>query len=77
MRKLCSAAKAARKPLPPAELIEAKHDRVHREPGRARPARTVRTKRRGPLDEAGLERVDEGMDLNRTEGTPVIDADVP
>ena len=44
---LSAEAKAARKPLPPEELFDAKHDRVHREPGRARAARTVRNKRRG------------------------------
>jgi len=40
-------AKALRAPLRPEELIEAQHDRVHRDPGHARPARTVRNSRRG------------------------------
>ncbi len=44
---LSAAAKAERKPLPPEELFDAKSERVHREPGRARAARTVRNKRRG------------------------------
>lgn len=39
---LSAEAKAARAPLRPEELIEAQHDRVHRDPGRARAARTVR-----------------------------------
>lgn len=47
LTELSDEAKAARKPLPPEELFDAKHDRVHREPGRARAARTVRTKQRG------------------------------
>jgi len=44
---LSAAAKAARKPLPPEDLVDAQHDRVHRDRGRSRAARTVRTKRRG------------------------------
>lgn len=44
---LSAAAKAARKPLPPEDLVDAQHDRVHRDRGRPRAARTVRTKRRG------------------------------
>ncbi len=40
-------AKAARAPLRPEELVEAKHDRVHRDPGHARAARTVRNSWRG------------------------------
>ena len=44
---LGAAARAARKPLPPGELFDAKSDRVHREPGRARAARTARNRRRG------------------------------
>ena len=43
---LSAEAKAARAPLPPEELVEAQHDRVHRDPGRARAARTVRNSRR-------------------------------
>lgn len=39
-------AKAARAPLPPEELIEAQQDRVHRDPNRARAARTVRNTQR-------------------------------
>lgn len=44
---LGDAAKAARKPLPPADLVDALQGRVHRSPGRGRAARTVRNKRRG------------------------------
>ena len=44
---LSEEAKAARRPLPPEELYDAKGERVHREPGRARAARTVRDTRRG------------------------------
>ena len=40
-------ARAARKPLPPEELYDAKSERVHREPGRARAARVVRNTLRG------------------------------
>lgn len=47
LMELSAAAKAARKPLKPDELIDAQHDRIHRDLGRARPARTVRNKRRG------------------------------
>lgn len=42
---LSAAAKATRKPLPPEDLIDARHDRVHRDRGRFRAARTVRIKR--------------------------------
>lgn len=44
---LSAEAKAARAPLRPEELVEARHDRVHRDPGRTRAARTVRNSRRG------------------------------
>lgn len=44
---LSAEAKAARAPLRPEELVEAQHDRVHRDPGRARVARTVRNSPRG------------------------------
>ena len=37
----------ARKPLPPEELVSALQDRVHRDVGRGRAARTARSKRRG------------------------------
>lgn len=47
LAELSAAAKAARKPLPPEDLVDAQHDRVHRDRGRARAARTVRNKRRG------------------------------
>lgn len=40
-------AQVARKPLPPEELVDALQDRVHRDIGRGRAARTVRSKRRG------------------------------
>lgn len=45
---LSKEARAARAPLSPEELVEAKHDTVHRERGGARAARTVRKKGRGP-----------------------------
>ena len=45
---LSTEAKASRRPLSPESLIQAKHDTVHREPGRTRSVRTVRNKRRGP-----------------------------
>lgn len=45
--KLSAESEAARKPLPPKDLVGAQHDRVHRDRGRARAARTVRNKRRG------------------------------
>lgn len=48
LAELSAAAKAARAPMPPEELINAQHDRVHRDPGRARAARTVRNTKRGP-----------------------------
>ena len=47
LTQLSAAAQAARKPLPPDELYDAKSDRVHQEPGRARAARTARGQRRG------------------------------
>ena len=47
LAELSAEAKAARKPLPPQELYDAKSERVHREPGRARAARAVRNTRRG------------------------------
>lgn len=43
---LSEEARAARRPLPPEELYDAKSERVHREPGRARAARTARDTRR-------------------------------
>lgn len=47
LSELSAAAKAARKPLPPEDLVDAQHDRVHRDRGGARAARTLRNKRRG------------------------------
>ena len=47
LTQLSAAAQTARKPLPPDELYDAKSDRVHQEPGRARAARTARGQRRG------------------------------
>ncbi len=47
LAELSAAAKAARKPLPPEDLVDAQHDRVHRDRGESRAARTVRNKRRG------------------------------
>jgi DNA-binding transcriptional regulator YiaG len=44
---LTAAAQAVRIPLPPEELIDAQDERVHRDRGRARAARTVRNERRG------------------------------
>ena len=44
---LSAAAEEARKPLPPGELVDASNDRVHRDRGRGRAARTVRDRRRG------------------------------
>ena len=38
-------AKAARKPLPPADLVGAMHDSIHRDmPGRGRAAKSVKAK---------------------------------
>ncbi|MBK8264502.1 MAG: helix-turn-helix transcriptional regulator [Nannocystis sp.] len=45
---LSAEAKAARAPLRPEELVDALNDRVHRDLGDARPARTLRNTRRGP-----------------------------
>lgn len=42
---LSEAARTARQPLPPDELHDAKSDRVHRELGRVRAARTARSQR--------------------------------
>jgi DNA-binding transcriptional regulator YiaG len=47
LSELSAAAREARKPLPPEDLVDAQHDRVHRDRGRARAARTLRNKRRG------------------------------
>lgn len=47
LAELSAAAKAECRPLPPEELFDAKSERVHREPGRARAAQTVRNERRG------------------------------
>jgi DNA-binding transcriptional regulator YiaG len=47
LAELSATAKAARKPLPPEDLVDTQHDRVHRDRGRSRAARTVRNKRRG------------------------------
>ena len=47
LAELSAAAKAARKPLPPEDLVDAQHDRVHCDRARARAARIVRNKRRG------------------------------
>jgi len=44
---LSAEARAARKPPAPEELVDALHDRVHRDVGRGRAARTVRNKQRG------------------------------
>ena len=46
---LSAEARAARRPLPPEELYDAKTDRVHRESGRVRGARVVRNARRGSI----------------------------
>ena len=42
LAELSPEAKAARRPLPPEELYDARNERAHREPGRARAARTAR-----------------------------------
>lgn len=42
LQPLSAEARAARTPRPPGELVDALHDRVHREAGRARPAKSVR-----------------------------------
>ena len=47
LAELGAEAEAARKPLRPEELYDAKYERVHREPGRARAARAVRNTRHG------------------------------
>jgi len=41
-------AREARKPQPPEDLVDARQDRVHKDVGGGRAARTVRSKRRGP-----------------------------
>ena len=46
LRPLDAKAAAERTPLPPEALIDAMNDRVHRDVGRVRPARTVRNVRR-------------------------------
>jgi len=47
LTQLSATAKAARKPLPPEELVDARNERVHRDHGQARATHTVRTKPRG------------------------------
>ena len=47
LAELSAAAKAARQPLPPEDLVDAQHDRVHRDRGRSRAAPAVRNKRHG------------------------------
>jgi transcriptional regulator with XRE-family HTH domain len=37
----------ARRPIPPGDLVDARHDRIHSDPGRSRGVRTVRSKQRG------------------------------
>jgi len=44
---LSAEARAARAPLPPEVLADARQDTVHRDVGRGRAARTVKAKRRG------------------------------
>ena len=46
-RPLDAKAATERAPLPPEALIDAMNDRIHRDVGRVRPARTVRNGRRG------------------------------
>ena len=46
LRPLNAKAAAERAPLPPEALIDAMNDRIHRDVGRVRPARTVRNVRR-------------------------------
>ncbi|MFH0943834.1 MAG: TIGR04255 family protein [Planctomycetota bacterium] len=47
LKPLSEEARAARRPIPPAILADARTDRVHRDPGGGRAANTVRNKRRG------------------------------
>lgn len=47
LTELSREARAARAPLPLDELYDAKSERIHKDPGRARPVRTARNKRRG------------------------------
>lgn len=47
LTQLSAAARIARKPLASHELYDAKNDRVHQEPARARAARTAKGQRRG------------------------------
>lgn len=51
---LSAEAKAARAPLRPEELVGALNGCVHRDPGRARPARTARHANRESLGRVGL-----------------------
>lgn len=46
---LSEAAEAARKPMSPGDLFDAQHDRVHRDRGRSRVARTVRRPTMRPM----------------------------
>lgn len=41
---LNSASKNARKPLSPEELVEARHDRIHREIGKSRAAKSIKVR---------------------------------
>ena len=45
--RLSREARDARRPLPPADLVDATSERIHHDTGRARAARTVRNKSRG------------------------------
>ncbi|MBK1646473.1 hypothetical protein CKO25_17845 [Thiocapsa imhoffii] len=47
LAELTAASQASRMPPPPQDLIDAQYERVHRDRGQARAARTVRNKRRG------------------------------
>jgi transcriptional regulator with XRE-family HTH domain len=46
-KRLSDEARAARRPIPPADLADARYDRVHRDVGRSRAARTPGKRRRG------------------------------
>lgn len=48
LSELSAQARAARRPLPPAQLYDALNERVHSDIGRSRAAATLRNRRRGP-----------------------------
>ncbi len=60
LRPLSKEAADARRPLPPEMLIDALHDRVHRDVGRGRAAKTVRVKR--PSSDTAPDTPDDAVD---------------